>query len=985
MCVDRSAAFAGREQELEGLAPILLGARAALIVGDAGIGKTRLADELVQRHPREGQLVLAAACLPLASRLPLLPVVDVLRRLHAYQAGVLFDAALEDCPSFVRDELAGLLPELGGGGGGSGPGEGWQRERLFAALVFLLGVVGRKRPLVVMIEDLHWSDPATRDFVTYLLARLSDAGLSLLLTARSGWVEQTDDCQDWLRRIGVLEVVTRVALPPLSPAEVHGLAQSLTGSAVTEEMAADLCRRTEGNAFFIEQVLAAGADGSAATMSDELAQLLRARAAMVGPEPRMVLEVLAVAARPLSEQELSEVTGQDVPVVRHCLRSLRAAQLARPEGPSGFVARHALLAEAVAAALLPGERSDLHAAVAAVLAERHDSGLAAEVARHWSSADRPRQELPMRVEAAEYAESVYAFTLAADQWERAFDLAESVSAADAAGFALRGVVAWASAGDEVRGRGLGRRGAAVAEAHDQRQLCAALQSRVAMLGYFDNRNTGIAELTAAVALFADLPPSSDEVYALRRLYHMHRSLGHNREGMPYLLRAIEIGGKEPQFAVELVQTLPSLAYEQLRVGSVQSGLATMSRAREAAADESRPYVIAWLAAAETDALLSLNRLEDALAAGRPALEVIRSRGYGATFGASLLAGHVVDVLLALGRTDDAAVITDAMTGGQTIRIDTRSIHVAHCSVDVARGQLADAASRLEAILSMSVRTGLEAASRLARVRAELTLWTDAPQTTIETVRLVLRDLVGTEEERLAPPLLVLGMRGCADLAEAAAARRDRPAVRSATDQAEQLRRLAEGMHPDPFAEHASFVTAAADGADWRAELGRCRQEDTVPTWEAAARRWEALERPHRAAYARWRQAEALLGIGDRLEAITAVAQAWRQADQHVPLMTAIRAWARMARIDIAKRTDPGREADAPTAAVPKTSPYGLTERELDVLRLLVEGQTNAQIGARLYMSPKTASVHVSAILRKLQATNRVQAAAIAQRSGILGS
>ena len=95
--------------------------------------------------------------------------------------------------------------------------------------------------------------------------------------------------------------------------------------------------------------------------------------------------------------------------------TLMAAQLARPEGPSGFVARHALLAEAVAAALLPGERSDLHAAVAGVLTERNDAGLAAEVAQHWLSSARPGHELPTRVEAAEYAESVYAFTLAADQ------------------------------------------------------------------------------------------------------------------------------------------------------------------------------------------------------------------------------------------------------------------------------------------------------------------------------------------------------------------------------------------------------------------------------------------------------------------------------------------------------------------------------------------------------------------------------------------
>jgi DNA-binding NarL/FixJ family response regulator len=107
--------------------------------------------------------------------------------------------------------------------------------------------------------------------------------------------------------------------------------------------------------------------------------------------------------------------------------------------------------------------------------------------------------------------------------------------------------------------------------------------------------------------------------------------------------------------------------------------------------------------------------------------------------------------------------------------------------------------------------------------------------------------------------------------------------------------------------------------------------------------------------------------------------AYQRSNQHVPLTDAVTQLARLARVSL----EPPATAPETSNQLPATPPMlGLTSRELDVLRLLTEGLTNAEIGARLYMSPKTASVHVTAILRKLQATNRVQAAAIAERLGL---
>jgi DNA-binding NarL/FixJ family response regulator len=152
-------------------------------------------------------------------------------------------------------------------------------------------------------------------------------------------------------------------------------------------------------------------------------------------------------------------------------------------------------------------------------------------------------------------------------------------------------------------------------------------------------------------------------------------------------------------------------------------------------------------------------------------------------------------------------------------------------------------------------------------------------------------------------------------------------------------------------------------------------------WHAAAKTWESLGWPHRAGYAWWRRAEALLDAGQPATAATAALRAAAAAaDGHAPLTAQIRALAQRARIPLQA---PSPAAPAAPRTAEATALYGLTARELLVLRLLGAGRTNAQIGAELYISPRTAGVHVTNILRKLGVTNRVQAAAIAERAGLL--
>jgi DNA-binding CsgD family transcriptional regulator len=186
----------------------------------------------------------------------------------------------------------------------------------------------------------------------------------------------------------------------------------------------------------------------------------------------------------------------------------------------------------------------------------------------------------------------------------------------------------------------------------------------------------------------------------------------------------------------------------------------------------------------------------------------------------------------------------------------------------------------------------------------------------------------------------------------------------------------------PFADHAFVAAIPAERATWGAERTRLTGPGEPDAWGGAAKAWQDLGWLHRAGYAWWRQAQAQLDAGRPAAAAAGVLRtAAAAAAGHAPLLAQIRALADRARIPL----QPPAAGTAPDSrpSVKAATPYGLTDRELDVLRLLASGRTNVQIGAELYISPKTAGVHVSHILRKLGVSGRVQAAAVAERAGLL--
>ena len=252
-------------------------------------------------------------------------------------------------------------------------------------------MAGCSRVRWVLIEDVHWADGATLDCLTYL-ARAGGAGaLRLVVTCRSDEVPLDAQVAGWLAHVHGGGTVEEIGLGPLSRGEAAEQVAALVGGQPPGRFADDLYARAEGNPFFTEQLVAAALAGSAdgalrppIGLPDRLAELLAARVSGCGADARAVLAALAVAGRPLTEDLLCEVAGLGTDAVRAGLRELAKVRLlAADTAGQGHRPRHALLAEAVAAGLLPGERVVLHERTARALEAADSETLAAEVAGHW--------------------------------------------------------------------------------------------------------------------------------------------------------------------------------------------------------------------------------------------------------------------------------------------------------------------------------------------------------------------------------------------------------------------------------------------------------------------------------------------------------------------------------------------------------------------------------------------------------------------------
>jgi len=993
--------FAGREREVSELRAALRGgSRLVRVAGDAGIGKTRLVTESLRGTPS-----VWGACLPLTEKLPFLPVAEALDALSRLEDGALLDGALAAVPPYARAETARLLPHLQPDAGPEARPVSGQRERMFSGVAEVLAAAARRSGLVVVIEDVHWADSATLDFLTFLSRTGRAEAVTVVATARSDETPLEPAVSRWLAYARGSGHAREIRLAPLTRDEMAEQAAGLAGGRPSPVDADELYARSEGNPFFTEQLVAEAMAGGGRTgegagagrrgaLPARLAELLTARVSDCGAQAWALLAAMSVAGRALTEDQLAGVAGLDAEALRAGLRELESRSLAETADGGRHRARHALLAEAAAARLLPGERRGRHERLAEVL-QADGEALAAEAADHWAAAGRGPEELRARVAAAREAERVFGYAEAAAHWQRAIELTGAIAGqqraagpgegdfvADVPRWYLRAIDARHLAGNTEGAGILAEEACSRFAGHPDPVVAAAVRERAArfrgigdvFLGGTVTAGSGIPLLTEALALYDQAPPSADHAEALFYYGHyLFSGEGRQDEGIRAIRRGLAIA--EAAGATALIPRMhPLLADDLFLAGRLAEGFAMLSRGRALAESGGDGEACLLIDVYESDVLLKTARVAEAAEVAARGLANARQAGLEAFWTTAILTANVAEALLHQGRTADAAALIGPLTDGPASR-DTWIVHMWRAEIDLLSGDTAAAAERQEQIAAIVGRVKHAGWSRESALRAaELRLWTGAPDQVLPAIQPVLVALKSPGQAIFCGSLLTAGMRACADLAERARARRDELAEGDALAAGAELADLAGRLPADPFEAHPFAATIPAEHASWQAERARLEGPADPAAWQAAAKAWEGFGWPHRAGYAWWRCAEARLITGQ--DAAGALRAADGLAAEHAPLRAEIRKLALRARIPL------GGDVPPPAGPDPAAT-YGLTGREVLVLRLLAAGRTNAQIGAELFISPKTASVHVSSILRKLGVSGRAQAAATAERAGLL--
>jgi DNA-binding CsgD family transcriptional regulator/tetratricopeptide (TPR) repeat protein len=913
---------------------------------------------------------MIGACLDLADGgLPLLPLAEALRGLARTTPW----PALERMLGPLRPQLARLVPALGDEP--SETDEPLATGRMEEGVLAILGRLAADRPTLLAFEDVHWIDRASRDLVTFLARNLATEPLLVVLTCRTEDLET--DTERWLAELARQPRVDRLDLARLDRDGVRAQMAVLLGAEPEARVVERTWRRSDGNPYFVEELSTAGDDHAPTT----LVASLTARLVVLADRTREVVRIAALGGRSIDEGLLVAVADRPVAEVRAALREGvdRRVLAIGPDGRIGF--RHALVREVAEAELLAGERRELHERLASVLAERTElaepspAGAAAELAFHWEGAGRAEEALAAAIDAGAAASRVAAWADADRQYERALRLAESTAmpeGIDRVELLRRAAEAAELSGDLARAQSLVDRALAEADEAGVERI-AQLHARRGYLRWTQGDNDGsLAAYELGLGLLPADPPSAGRARILGSLAGALLGLGRYDEGRQVAIdgvAAAEAAGAKPEEA-RARNVLGSIL---VALGEVEDGIAQLEQSADLAA-EAGPSDMRVIGPYNLAVNLAMaGRLREAQDAAARGVEAARNEGLQRRYGMDLAALEG-DVLTRLGRWDDGAAVMDAALALDPSGRGTIYLATARGRLEALRGEVTTARRWFAAADELA--QGLmdaDLAGYLARARAEASLVEDDADAALQIARTGLVPLEGTDDHFVRSPLLVLAIQAAADVAEAARAQHDDDAVAAAQT---TVRPYVAELEAQP--ESAPMVAALRAHA--LAEESRLDGAPSPERWTDAAGRFADIPDPFGVAYARFRAAEATLrrdGVKADVGAFLRDASAGAAGLGALPLHRSVATLARRARVPM-DQPEPTRPAPAP-----RGSPGGLSAREIEVLRLVADGRSNGEIGEALFISRKTAGVHVTHILDKLGVANRVEAAMAASRLGLL--
>jgi DNA-binding CsgD family transcriptional regulator len=916
-------------------------ARTVVVTGGAGVGKSALCEEFLGRVANEDEpaLLLRGACLPPgATPIAFAPLLVIWRRL----AGPGLAGRLAELAS-----LKGAPPDV-------------VRAVLADRLVDDLATTAEQRVLVLLLEDVHQADPATRA-VLHLLASTQHGRRLLIVTTRD------DPSAKRLSAAPHAEALTLGRLPPDRLIQVVLAASAQAGPAIGRADAELIVARSRNH---LATAIELARWGDPTTVPPSLNALLRSRIEALGPAGPDVMATVALAPALLDEPFLVGLHGP--PAVAVITAALHDSMLRRGRADRLHVPQ-TVLAEVARGLLTAGQRTALHAAIAERLTREGSAQTVpgAAVAEHWEGAGRLDVAADTWLRTGRRATADRDWPLAGTCHRRAFELAEDhpglLPDGDRTEAGLAAVEALRCCGEVDTAVDLLSRLLASNRPLDEEARCVALNQLHACQYLLGDVSRAFAILDDAAAVAATLPvTSSARAWLLATDASREMVLGrlHPARERAELAMAAARLADVPQVQAHALCTLGVCLGLQ---GRLDRGRAALVRSRRLARQAGSLFDQARAGSNLTYLLANASRYAECAGVARAALAELAEQGVEASLGATITVNLAV-ALTALGEWDAVEELAAAAE-----RRPAPPKARAHLQVVLAQGTaLGGRPESATAALSETRAMARSYPILLAehRYATALLAWCSGHNSAaVRTCQVALRDEVGPADRlRLA----ALGLAAHQDLRAAGRSRGPAPAAGAvvaeflaAADQA-----AAGDVSPEARALHDQ-CRAEAGRADARLVAARCAE-----AWAALADQWSALRMPLQVGYAQLRCGEALAVAGQRSAAAEMLGRAHDGAGDlgAAPLRTMVQRVARRARLPL------GEPAAASGAGVPsgQGSLATLTAREHDVLELVEKGSDNAEIAAALVISQRTAAVHVSRILAKLGATNRSQAASIAR-------
>ena len=1020
-----SPVFVGRSTELELAASVLDrvavgGATHVLISGEAGVGKTRFVDEASRLAGERGFVVLRGACVAVGGvGLPYAPISALLRD----AVRELGDAVRESLGDVKIATLSSLAPVPAGAStsasasGASGPpiapagsvAGAASQSYLFEALLGVFQQIARERPLLLVIEDLHWSDPATRDAIAFLVPNLAADRVVLCLTYRTDEIDRRHPLLPWLAELARTGSFERIDLARFDREETARLVAAINGADPPAELVDRIQRRADGNAFFVEELLMAGGGGIAVgALPPTVRATLTARVAAAPESAQYVLRVASVSGRRVDEEILAAVAGMDRDELNLGLRAAIEAYLLVPDPEAnGYAFRHALVQEAVYDEVLPGERRSVHRAYAEELAARAaltdasgatDAARWAELAHHWGAARDDVRAAQASLRAGEAASEAFAFEAAERHYERVLELWDSVPdpgatlGIDRVELLGRAARAAEVGGDFRRMVDLLREAITIGASMDPIRGALLLEQLGRALWLVGDTETALQSYAAAMAMLPTDHPTPERARVLAGMGQILMLVDRFTESLEYCDEAVAVAREVGDRRVE-AHALNSRGLALAQLGRCGEALQSLRRSLAMSIQLESPDDVGRGFVNLTDAMKFCSLDREALDVVEAGIEAIDRMGMRGSYG-PVIRDNGALISYGIGEWADARRFEDdagrvAQPGRNDLYSRAYTIRLA-----VARGDtdVEERLARFRDLLEGRLVVEGQYSGRYALARAERALWRGDPAAAVaaadEGLALVRGEGVpvlhvpAPRHGRPGPG----GRRGTGARLAGPGGRRRRRGRRDRSPHRRDRRGRSRRTRRSPRGSPSS----SARSRSAQAERSRAAAAPLPEAWQAAIAAWEARERPYEAAYARWRGAEAHLALGDRTAARDLLADAWRWATQQgaAPLLGEIETLARRARLDLSAPSS-AETAAASSAASSAASPseraadeFGLTRREREVLALVAEGWTNRQVADHLFISENTAGVHVSNILGKLGASGRTEAAAIAHRLGL---